>query len=69
MCSMKILASSGEIQDRMGAPKICRYKVLLKESNGMETQLNAVYDVTAVKFVRSCSNLSDMSKLEIIGKV
>jgi len=29
MCSIKIFATIGEIQDPIGAPKICRYKVLL----------------------------------------
>ena len=31
MCSMNILATTGEIQDPIGAPKICRYKELLEE--------------------------------------
>ena len=71
MCSMKILATTGEIQDPIGAPKLCRYKVLLKEKT-VEWRLSSTHFMPslAVTFERSCTKLSDMiSKFEIIDKV
>ena len=70
MCSMKILATTGETQDPMREPKICRYKVSSKEKT-VEWRHSSTHFMTslAVKFVRSCSKLSDLSKLEIIDKV
>ena len=70
MCSVKILATTDEIQDPIEAPKICRYKVFLKEKT-VEWRHSSTHFMTslAVKFVHSCSKLSDIRKLEIIDKV
>ena len=57
MCSMKILATTVEIQDTVGAQKICQYKELLKEKT-VKWRYSSTHFMTslAVKFVRYAAN-------------